>query len=218
MDYEIKRVYKSEETASKYDKQFTASLRSRLTGQAEERAFQRMLAAAPPHIPAQTNVVDIACGTGRFTEQLLTRGYQTTGSDVSPQMLEVARAKLSGRDNLVDLVTGDAEALPFEDGQFDGVVCMRLYQRVPSEARVRMLSEVRRVGRGWAVLFFAMSTPWLDARRAMRARLLSRHSTITHPITFQELHTELQAAGLTMARSTWTLPGLSDGIVLLVTW
>jgi len=218
MDYEIKRVYKTKETAGKYDKQFTASLRSRLTGQAEERAFHRMLAAAPVSDPARTTVVDLACGTGRFTAELLERGFQTTGSDVSQQMLDVARPKLERFDNLVDLVVGDAEALPFEDGQFDGVVCMRLYQRVPAEARVRMLQEVKRIGRGWAVLFFAMSTPWLDTRRAIRARVLSRHSTITHPITFKELHAELQIAGLKMVRSTWTLPRLSDGIVILVTW
>jgi ubiquinone/menaquinone biosynthesis C-methylase UbiE len=149
---------------------------------------------------------------------LLERGFQTTGSDVSQQMLDVARPKLATFDNLVDLVVGDAEALPFADRQFDGVVCMRLYQRVPAEARVRMLQEVKRIGRGWAVLFFAMSTPWLDTRRAIRSRVLSRHPTISHPISFKELHAELQIAGLTMVRSTWTLPRLSDGIVILVTW
>jgi len=47
---------------------------------------------------AQT-VLDCACGTGEITLRLARRGYQVTGSDLSPDMLAAARekARLAGR-------------------------------------------------------------------------------------------------------------------------
>lgn len=219
MEYKIKADYQEAVAAEGYDTQFTSSPRARLTAWGEKRAFLSMLARVPTRRPAsELTVLDIACGTGRFLDELLNRGYKATGTDVSPQMLAVARRRVGSKQNLVSLQIGDAEQLPFGDQQFDGVSCIRLYQRVPSPARVQMLKEVKRVGRGWAILFFAMSTPSLDLRRRIRSMVLSRHPTISHPITFRQLREELDQAGLTVAAREWTLPGLSDGLVILVTW
>ena len=38
------------------------------------------------------SVLDLACGTGRMTEELCRRGYDMIGVDISPDMLAVARA------------------------------------------------------------------------------------------------------------------------------
>src|SRR5256885_2193441 len=38
--------------------------------------------------------LDAACGTGRHTEYLCARGFDTTGVDVTPEMLARARAKV----------------------------------------------------------------------------------------------------------------------------
>jgi ubiquinone/menaquinone biosynthesis C-methylase UbiE len=133
-------------------------------------------------------------------------------------MLAVAQRRLAGHPRPLSLQRGDAECLPFETGRFDGVTCMRLYQRVPADVRVQMLREVRRVGNGWAIVSFAMSSRWLDVRRTIRSRVLSSRSIVPHPVTFQELEQDLRAAGLRLEAQTWVLPGLAEGKVLLVTW
>jgi ubiquinone/menaquinone biosynthesis C-methylase UbiE len=219
MDYEIKRVYQNTDTAEHYDAQFRSSPRARLTAWGEKQAFLRVLRHVPDaRATSGKQVLDIACGTGRFTELLLTAGYTVTGTDVSAKMLTIAQRRLGQASNLAGLQEGDAEHLPFNAQQFDGIACIRLYQRVPSAPRTKMLKEVKRVGRGWAVLFFAMSTPWLDLRRKLRSRLLPHHPTISHPISFDALHRELEEVGLTVRRTAWVLPLLSDGLVVLVTW
>ena len=38
------------------------------------------------------SVLDLACGTGRMTEELCRRGYDMIGVDISPEMLAMARA------------------------------------------------------------------------------------------------------------------------------
>jgi SAM-dependent methyltransferase len=63
--------------------------------------------------------LDAACGTGRHTEYLCARGFDTTGVDVTPEMLARARAKVP----TARFVTGDLASLDFPDGSFDLVVC-----------------------------------------------------------------------------------------------
>ncbi|NJK45725.1 MAG: class I SAM-dependent methyltransferase [Pleurocapsa sp. SU_196_0] len=46
--------------------------------------------------PAEVRVLDLACGTGSSTVPYVGCGYAVTGVDLSAQMLEVAREKLSG--------------------------------------------------------------------------------------------------------------------------
>lgn len=81
----------------------------------EERYLQPLL---PPL--AGKRVLDLACGTGRWSSRLLARGAgAVVGVDVSPAMLAVANRKpdLKGR-----LAVADCCDLPFRDGVFDLVL------------------------------------------------------------------------------------------------
>lgn len=42
-------------------------------------------------------VLDLACGTGRLTAELADRGFDMTGIDASPEMLEIARERCAGK-------------------------------------------------------------------------------------------------------------------------
>ena len=61
-----------------------------------EKIFERECTSRPEL------VLDLACGTGKMTLELAKRGYDMTGIDYSPEMLDVARdeAEKSGEDIL----------------------------------------------------------------------------------------------------------------------
>ena len=63
--------------------------------------------------------VDIGCGTGAFTEQIIEscNPLEVQGVDPSEAQLEFARSKNAIKK--VHFQTGDAIALPFEDDTFD---------------------------------------------------------------------------------------------------
>ncbi len=63
--------------------------------------------------------LDVACGTGRYSKFLKKLGYEVVGTDVSEDMLKVARRKVKG----VNFLNADTSKLPFSDRHFDLVVC-----------------------------------------------------------------------------------------------
>ena len=63
--------------------------------------------------------LDVACGTGDMCVELMRRGCDVTGVDISGEMLSIARQKTAS----ANLQTGDAESLPFADNAFDAVTC-----------------------------------------------------------------------------------------------
>lgn len=68
-------------------------------------------------------ILDVGCGSGMVTRDIagLTKG-EVVGIDGSPEMIEVARVVLDEHDN-VELLVGDAHAIPFCDNTFDITTC-----------------------------------------------------------------------------------------------
>jgi SAM-dependent methyltransferase len=89
-------------------------------GYDHERWWQALEPLLRRHGLCGRRVLDAACGTGRSLEPLLLRGYEASGCDVSPGMLERARERL-GAD--VGLVVADLRALP-DLGRFDAITVL----------------------------------------------------------------------------------------------
>jgi SAM-dependent methyltransferase len=86
-------------------------------------------------------VLDAACGTGLATQGLIERGFVVTGIDVAERMLAVARASVR-QDANAAFYSARAEALPFADGAFAGIICAQAFHWF-DEARA--LAEFARV-------------------------------------------------------------------------
>src|SRR5215471_3941200 len=69
-------------------------------------------------------VLDVGCGTGNQSIPAARTGAIVTGVDIAPNLL--AQAEVRAREEGLDirLLEGDAEALPFGDGEFDVVMSM----------------------------------------------------------------------------------------------
>lgn len=123
-----------------------------------QRAFRRKL----PPLEGR-HVLDVACGTGDLS-LLLAKAVgpdgRVSGLDLSERMLEVARRKLAHYDEgrRIEFVAGNAMALPFPDGTFDGAAigfALRNVADVPQTLR-----EMKRVVRpGGVVISLELSQP-----------------------------------------------------------
>ena len=80
-----------------------------------ERWTGRILAAAEDAGMEGDRLLDVGCGTGLSFIPMLDRGWHVAGCDISPEMLDLARAKVG---QAATLVTADMRDLPIL-GRFD---------------------------------------------------------------------------------------------------
>jgi SAM-dependent methyltransferase len=91
--------------------------------------------------------LDIACGAGNLAELAAGSGARVTGIDLSPRLIEVAKARAEAGGYDIDYRVGDAESLDVEDAGFDRVVSSVGMIFAPDhEAVARELARVTRPG------------------------------------------------------------------------
>ena len=133
----------------------------------QDPRWRRALVSAVAPAPGE-RVLDVATGTGMVAAELLARSdCSVVGVDQSPDMLAAARARFDGGER-VELIEGQAEALPFEDASFDALTFTYLLRYVDDpQATVRELARVLRPGGRVASLEFGVP-PLAPARWAWR--------------------------------------------------
>lgn len=91
------------------------------------------------HVPAGARVLDIGCGMGEVLAKC--PQYERLGVDIVAEFLPIAR------ENGVDAIEGEIEALPFPDEDFDAVLVLDILEHVLDlNAAVREALRVLRPG------------------------------------------------------------------------
>lgn len=94
-------------------------------------------------------LLDVGCGPGVFLEFLWGCGFDVSGLDASPDMIELARQQLGHR---ADFHIGQADYLPFEDNAFDYVSLITVLEFVP-DLRAALKEAFRVASRGIVIGF-----------------------------------------------------------------
>lgn len=104
--------------------------------------------------------LDLGCANGRHAELLAARADRVVGLDVSRELLLEARARAAERGFRVELLWGDAAALPLATGSTGLAVYVATLHHLPTRnARVASLDELARVlAAGGSALVSAWST------------------------------------------------------------
>jgi ubiquinone/menaquinone biosynthesis C-methylase UbiE len=137
--------------STKYDAAVAANYERDRIGEAHWQAEQECVAryAASHRLGA---VLDLPVGTGRFL-QTLAAAERYVGVDISEHMLALARVRAAELGLAqVELMKGDALALPFETGSFDTTLSFRLAHLLPPALIPGLVAELGRVTRGTVLL------------------------------------------------------------------
>ena len=152
-------------------------------------------------------LLDVACGPGVVTAALAPEAGSVVAFDATEQMLEKARARCTkaGLGN-VAFRSGDAENLPFEDAEFDGVVTRLAIHHFANPQRA--LDEMFRVLRpgGTAVIVDVVSSEDRDELKLHNAIERLRDPSHVRMLPASELDTGVSRAGFrNIEHATWDM-------------
>jgi SAM-dependent methyltransferase len=98
---------------------------------ATRAAWLRLLTTHLPAPPAR--VADLGCGTGTLSVLLADAGHAVDAVDLSPAMVDRARAKAEGRSGET-VAVGDAADPPLAEAAYDVVLCRHVLWALPDPA------------------------------------------------------------------------------------
>lgn len=130
----------------------------------DEIAFAKYVAS----LPHNSSLVDIPCGSGRFTTTFEMIGT-LYGFDYNPHMVEEAKKNNAHKNATFDV--GDIKQIPLDDGAVDIVFSMRLLHHVDNdETRQKIINELVRVAKHWVAFSFYRSDSWKYWRKKIRGK------------------------------------------------
>jgi ubiquinone/menaquinone biosynthesis C-methylase UbiE len=101
-----------------------------------------LLAQLPQRCP---RILEIGCGTGRFSRLLAARAEKILAIDLSPQMIRLARERSRLYPN-IDFVEGEVISYPLPDEQFDCVATLMTLHHLPTETALRKIRRALKPG------------------------------------------------------------------------
>lgn len=93
-------------------------------------------------------ILDLATGTGWTSRAVARRGAKVVGADIASDLVAAARERAAAEGLDIEYRIGDAEKLPFADGEFDAVIstCGVMFASRPEAAASEL---ARRLPQGW---------------------------------------------------------------------
>jgi SAM-dependent methyltransferase len=111
-------------------------------------------------------VLDVAAGSGNVAIRAAEAGAEVVASDLTPENFEAGQREAAARGVRLDWVEGDAEALPFADGEFDVVTSAFGAVFAPNQQVVA--DELVRVCRPGGIIGLTVPTPPAENARHVR--------------------------------------------------
>jgi SAM-dependent methyltransferase len=211
--YKAKHHYQDTDVAETYDFTRQGSIKGGIFNLLQLRRIGKAL----NFVMEGSKVLDMPCGTGRVTEKIAQHPhrFEVYGGDISEEMMEVARRKLSPYDNVVGIRYIDGEGIDYADDEFECVTCIKLMPLIPPSVRVNILKELARISCMFVIVSYGYYTPWTKIVRFLKGCL--RIDTLTrYPATQNNLRQELSAANLRIKKRYRTFRLFSEDIVLLL--
>ncbi|AKG54226.1 2-heptaprenyl-1,4-naphthoquinone methyltransferase [Dehalogenimonas sp. WBC-2] len=179
-----------------------------------EKKFRRNFVALAK-LKTTDRVLDICCGTGSTTAIIAPETDQghVTGVDLSPDMLAVARKKVTA--TWVSFQNASVDALPFSDKSFDHVICSYGLHEIPEKIRMTAIKEAFRVlksGGKFLVLDYHLPRRF-PARQAIGTFVRVFEHDIAYRMMRGNLAEEMTAAGFDVQSKREALGGMFQIIV-----
>jgi ubiquinone/menaquinone biosynthesis C-methylase UbiE len=141
-----RKRFQGEEVAEGYEKRRYGTLKGKFLKYREEMIVRGIL----DDIGSGLRIIDVPCGTGRFSWVLREYSDYLVGADLSDAMLTHSKNK----GQYSELHRCEIESMPFQDGYCDVLVSFRFFHHLAAEERAKAFAEIYRVTKKYFIFSF----------------------------------------------------------------
>lgn len=123
---------------------------------------------------SQYKLLDVGCGAGRHAIFWATEDYSVSACDFSLTGIEETKKRAKEIGISVEVQQCEADALPYKDNQFDGLLCYGVLYYLPYERYRKAVQEIYRVLKPGGKAFVVTRTA--DDSRALQAKKIDAHT------------------------------------------
>jgi SAM-dependent methyltransferase len=169
----------------------------------------------------EKTVLDLGCGSGENLIPLVKRGAHVIGIDLSPELIALARERLTQYGLAARLEVASAYDTGLENDSVDVVFSIALLHHLPDLARARR--EIQRMLRPGGCLIFQEPIRFSPTLRHLRQVFPSRRADLSpyeHPMTEREVVTISEAFKAVVAERRFGLPSVPASFLIarLLDW
>lgn len=114
------------------------------------------------YLKRNARVLDLGCGGGRNAHYLALEGCEVYGIDISPSSVSFCIKRLEKNGLKGNFKEGDLRSIPFDNGFFDGIVCIAALDHVTLQGARESLKEMRRAKTPKGTIFLVFDPPGRD--------------------------------------------------------
>lgn len=190
--------------------------KNNISGSLKEHRLKQMLKALDITYNKKLKVLEVGCSNGKDAIQFLhdNSSFELYGIDINDYKIK--------QDNFC-FVQCDAENIPFEDGYFDIVISIGTLEHIePMEKLCRVIKEIERVSKSYAIVVPSMSTIiephtlGLFWPLRLNKKMINKHTDIKLKLNFFTDHTWSKFEGFSNAdiKKTWYIPFLIRNTII----
>jgi ubiquinone/menaquinone biosynthesis C-methylase UbiE len=209
-NWDATQHYKNAKVARDYDRVRFSSPAGRVFNRQEKRIIRECF----HDLARDTIILDMPCGTGRLAEALLESGLKVYGADISQEMLDVAKERLSNYGARFATEVIDALNLSGNERQFEAALCARVLMHFPLETQIRFLRGVASITTKRIVINHSLNTPYQRFRRWVKT-LLGHQQSAGYPVSNSEIKRLLSESGLVEVKRRRINALVSEAVYIL---
>lgn len=120
------------------------------------KKMDEIIDAEVAQLPVGAKILDAGCGTGEQVKRLREKGFQVVGIEPAEDMRRRAQERNLG----VEIKDGLVTAIPYGDGEFDGVICMEVLRYLHRADNLQAYREMLRVTKPGGKIIVSLVNLW----------------------------------------------------------
>jgi len=160
-------------------------------------------------------LLDIPCGTGILGKLLHGFPFQIVASDISPEMMDLARDEYPA-DRLLGCVQTDITKTGFPRRSFACVAVIGFMHRVPLDIKRASLREISALSNRVAIITCSVDSPFQRFKKKVLGIIRKEIPPAPCPAPLRDIVAECETAGFKVVRSFMVVPFLSAEAMLVL--